>query len=140
MHAKAYLVCARAVLRNAHPRLRLKQQQLRSKDGNGKWSRRHSDVRLPETPVPRPWRSSTTRTPDAYISIFQLPPRTNSNDSDPGLDTELFQGGLCRDIGQHRQCWRLLVHRWFCIFVRASLLSALTPREDVFELNTALIP
>ena len=35
MHAQAYLACAQAVLRNAHPRLRLKQQLIRSKDGNG---------------------------------------------------------------------------------------------------------
>jgi hypothetical protein len=33
-----YAQVAQAVLRNAHPRLRIKQQQLRSKEGNGNCS------------------------------------------------------------------------------------------------------
>ena len=41
---------AQAKLRFAHPQLRLKQQLLRSKDGNGNCSCRDSDVEFPVVP------------------------------------------------------------------------------------------
>lgn len=36
MHARGYLACAQALLRNAHPRLRPKQQQQQLRSKNGK--------------------------------------------------------------------------------------------------------